>query len=97
MRRRRHYYRPGRLSCIGLAAGRAYKLDGSCLAEIADLRIVVSGSPGSGKTTLVKALAERFELPTTALVAPASVNFGRYRFEGLWSDTEMAVDADTAP
>jgi hypothetical protein len=34
---------------------------------------------------------------TTALVAPASANFGRYRFEGLWSDTEMAVDADTAP
>jgi predicted ATP-dependent endonuclease of OLD family len=33
------------------------------LVKITDLRIVVTGPTGSGKTTLVKALAQKFELP----------------------------------
>jgi AAA domain len=54
---------PRRHGWSGLRARTRHKLDGSCLAKITDLRIVVSGSPGSGKTTLVKALAQKFELP----------------------------------
>src|SRR5262249_25836995 len=46
-----------------IRARTATNLIGSCLAKITDLRIVVSGSPGSGKTTFVKALAQKFELP----------------------------------
>src|SRR5262249_27667141 len=43
-----------RLNCLNIVG---------LLVKITDLRIVVTGPTGSGKTTLVKALAQKFKLP----------------------------------